>query len=453
MKNFYTLLLASAVAFSASAAAPAINGNLSIKGEVAKHQQLEKSNRTSITFKKVAELDGTAVKPLDKVGDKYTITGEYVAELGDYYFQTSVGEVEESIEIKQASDGLYVINPLEGNSSIFGSQVPFYFDAVTNTITFEPYEFGLQSGGYYVEFTPIYWDNNLETVVLMDSYEVEFDATSGEIIFDLDHGFGWPAYEDEADVAGSLLGWAGLFDVLAFVQEETEPIDEVQEGQWITVGEATLVDGWVLPGWGENPANSPYAVELQRNVNNDKVFRLWEPYKNSPVADYNISEFHGQIVFDITDPAHVVIEAGLPAGYKDDYDNQEQYNFGLLGWQIHGFGGEYDADLYWDVIIDFMTEKGQPFDVFDPATRVLSIAKPVFDYSRKCDSAYSWNTVYPASITLPVGYDGVNDIISDSSDNAPVRYYNLQGVEIANPTEGALYIKVEGKNATKVLVK
>lgn len=37
-------------------------------------------------------------------------------------------------------------------------------------------------------------------------------------------------------------------------------------------------------------------------------------------------------------------------------------------------------------------------------------------------------------------------------ENAPVVYYNMQGVRVANPSNGA-YIKVQGKNATKVLVK
>ena len=46
---------------------------------------------------------------------------------------------------------------------------------------------------------------------------------------------------------------------------------------------------------------------------------------------------------------------------------------------------------------------------------------------------------------------GVDDILSDDA-NAPVEYYNLQGVRVANPESG-LYIRVQGKKATKVLVK
>lgn len=48
--------------------------------------------------------------------------------------------------------------------------------------------------------------------------------------------------------------------------------------------------------------------------------------------------------------------------------------------------------------------------------------------------------------------DGVNDIIAEDAD-APAVYYNMQGVRVANPAAGNLYIKVQGSKATKVLVK
>ena len=41
----------------------------------------------------------------------------------------------------------------------------------------------------------------------------------------------------------------------------------------------------------------------------------------------------------------------------------------------------------------------------------------------------------------------------DAENAGSVRYFNLQGVEIANPEEGSVVIKVEGNKATKVLVK
>lgn len=45
---------------------------------------------------------------------------------------------------------------------------------------------------------------------------------------------------------------------------------------------------------------------------------------------------------------------------------------------------------------------------------------------------------------------GVEQI--EAEENAPVRYYNLQGAEVANPENG-LYIRVKGNKAAKVIIK
>ncbi len=39
----------------------------------------------------------------------------------------------------------------------------------------------------------------------------------------------------------------------------------------------------------------------------------------------------------------------------------------------------------------------------------------------------------------------------EAEEAAPARYFNLQGVEVTNPTNG-LYIRVQGKKATKVIL-
>ena len=46
---------------------------------------------------------------------------------------------------------------------------------------------------------------------------------------------------------------------------------------------------------------------------------------------------------------------------------------------------------------------------------------------------------------------GVEDV-TVADENAPVEYFNLQGVRVENP-EAGLYIRRQGNTATKVLVK
>jgi hypothetical protein len=50
------------------------------------------------------------------------------------------------------------------------------------------------------------------------------------------------------------------------------------------------------------------------------------------------------------------------------------------------------------------------------------------------------------------GEAGVSTVVVDDNSNAPVEYFNLQGVRVANPENG-LYIRRQGNKATKVLVK
>ncbi|MCH5234546.1 MAG: hypothetical protein J1E16_04570 [Muribaculaceae bacterium] len=57
---------------------------------------------------------------------------------------------------------------------------------------------------------------------------------------------------------------------------------------------------------------------------------------------------------------------------------------------------------------------------------------------------------YPLTVITPVvGDAGVEGIIDDS--NAPIEYFNLQGMKVANPEKG-IFIKKQGKKSTKVIL-
>lgn len=69
-------------------------------------------------------------------------------------------------------------------------------------------------------------------------------------------------------------------------------------------------------------------------------------------------------------------------------------------------------------------------------------------------TVYAVVTLYKGAPQLyPVKVDGATSVAGIEIDaNAPVEYYNLQGVRVANPENG-LYIRRQGNTATKVLVK
>lgn len=54
---------------------------------------------------------------------------------------------------------------------------------------------------------------------------------------------------------------------------------------------------------------------------------------------------------------------------------------------------------------------------------------------------------------LELPSSGINDAVIDLDSSAPVEYFNLQGVRIANPASGELVIKRQGETVTKTIVR
>lgn len=467
MKNLYALALAAAVTFSASAAKHSVlnhRENATLKTEAPAKKAAPAKVITSMT--KVAELDGSKVHKV-KEGDVYTIEGEYIMYIGDYYFEDSVGSTETTVMIEADEDeaGLYWM--YEPGFNMFVTEIAFEFDETTNVATFFPLNAGSISG-FDCVFTPfeyIYTDPTTGAGYIspLESYEVSYDPTHGALGFELDHGFAWIAY-----LEGEPYTYFNVFDVEGCTQE-IPVFDEEEEGQWKDVGQATFIDGWITPSyqWNDGTAVDPeeyaYQVTLQQDVNHATRFRLWEPYQTIEwvLYDANTSKLHGQIVFDVKDPEHAYVEAGRAAGFKNS--NGQFYVFDLLGWQIYhmldGSGFTYtDYDVYAEYlqeIYDFMEEKGQPFSTYNPETGVFQVNKVVFDINAACTSAYSWNGVEFTTATITLPEEVVNGVVGITFDNseAPVEFFNLQGIRVNETSAGNVYIRRQGSDVQKVVVK
>ena len=94
----------------------------------------------------------------------------------------------------------------------------------------------------------------------------------------------------------------------------------VDEGSWELVGTAILEDPWVLPGLGidQHKDENKWEVPLERNTENENLYRLVDPYHaESPAKAHNQSEEVGYIVFDVTDPDHVLFAPNTGVGFKN----------------------------------------------------------------------------------------------------------------------------------------
>ena len=243
------------------------------------------------------------------------------------------------------------------------------------------------------------------------------------------------------------------FWVMTYSNDLVMPFDEVQEGMWESVGPCTIEDAWITPSYTidnqpVNPSDYLFTADLQRSVYDENLYRVWAPYwgEDCILSYYNDSAYEGQIVFDISDPERVIVKAGYYAGF--DNANGEFCVFGMLGWQINTFGNDWDPSFL-PVVCEFMEQRGLPFDTFKD--NVLTVNLSMFDFDITCPNGYTWidNPYVVSKITFPSG----TAVSGVEVENAPVKYYNLQGVEVANPAAGELVICRQGDKATKKIMK
>ena len=99
------------------------------------------------------------------------------------------------------------------------------------------------------------------------------------------------------------------------------------------------------------------------------------------------------------------------------------------------------------VTFSVSTENGKTVIAQDPS-------EPAYVVVNQNDAFVMWRGLIESKITLDFEIPGLSGIsnVTVADENAPVEYYNLQGVRVENPANG-LYIKRQGKTATKVFVK
>lgn len=251
-----------------------------------------------------SKLAGKVATSMRKVDGKASIEGTWTFDLGDYYFQTSVGSITYDFEAT-----------LEGNEVVFedptGYELPFVgvYDEAAGTITFNRELLGQLSGYdvYQEPFVYNYDTNELDVQSIVGEYST---YNGGIILFETDNGISWPGY-----TGNKMAGYFSIYD-LEGATKVAGGNSEDEDNEWETVGEATMEDPWLIPGLGGDQHDAAYQwnVPLQRNTENPNLYRLVDPYKVGPVAEFNSSTAKGYITFDLTDPDHVVFlstEAGV----------------------------------------------------------------------------------------------------------------------------------------------
>lgn len=252
---------------------------------------------------------------------------------------------------------------------------------------------------------------------------------------------------------GFLGGWkyGNIFPALEDLYPAA-PAFTFDPSEWTNVGNSKFTDGWFYVfSESEVPA---YDVVTYENKANKNLYLLENPYgANSPYASINGSpNDKGYIMLNVENPECVLVRPNIPSG-MDSY-KLTGIKSTLTCTSDEGVRFYIDEYTYEDII-----DEAQSFEVPLPTMskdRVVTLPNCGFQYITNLIETDKWvnneKEPLPMVTTIVLPSAGVEGVINDA-ENVAKRYFNLQGVEIANPEAGQIVIVKEGNKATKTIVR
>lgn len=126
-----------------------------------------------------------------------------------------------------------------------------------------------------------------------------------------------------------------------------------------------------------------------------------------------------------------------------DTDSEETYDYYLSSAEKDG-----------DVVRQSKTVEGTISTTDGGQTLTYNNTWSVIALSKNESTLRWYGLIEPAVINFTLSGAGVEDnIIANDNSNAPVEYYNLQGIRINEPAAGSVVIRRQGTEVSKVLVK
>lgn len=213
------------------------------------------------------------------------------------------------------------------------------------------------------------------------------------------------------------------------------------DDDWKSLGTGQFTEGIYAANYNDID-NETMDVEVQESKTTPGRYRLVNPYaSHSSLGKQALATTeHGHnhyIYVDATVADRVFIEAS-PLGLDGPY--------GLAA--VNSYGAKYAGTT-----AEADAKAAGFYGTYDAATRTISYPDDMILLGEKGynnGSFLAGNT--GTQLVLPESA-GVDDIISDSNADAPVEYFNLQGVRVTNPAAGQLIIKRQGSEVTKMIVR
>lgn len=349
------------------------------------------------------------------------------------------------------------------------------YNPSTGSIVVKPQDLVMNT--YYNEMMKLFvlkqYDENLkplETSVYMDEIEFQYapdgvKLSNGEIIC----VGGWLApdnltlfvscdsFKDQDDKGNTLIGGQGFaWHMMNRIQTLEEVYDnsyfKYDASEWKDAGTCKFTDGWFYQ------RNYTYDVPLKVKSNGSNEFLLVNPYDNAAInslpADKmgnTASNKAGYIYINAENPDCVLVRPFVTSGWE----NTE--SIGNCAINVLNKEGQKVYMEYYesDEVVDELTGIGQKTSSMDENGKI-TILNAIFALQLDVPNPTAWTyedgSVVDMTSYVELNLAGVEGIIADA-ENAPARYFNLQGMEVANPEAGQLVIKKEGSKTTKMIVR
>ena len=193
----------------------------------------------------------------------------------------------------------------------------------------------------------------------------------------------------------------------------------------VLYGVGTVSGDMFFSPFGKTPAS--YAVDVYLNNEQGTELLVKDPLKGL----YAALSFEGvspDMVIDATDPDNLLIPA---------------FSLGINGGDQHGIYYGMSVSANQQDIADTPEESRSKLTKDEKTTVITIPAKGLFLWPSNTTSLYYANT---SGVTIEIEHEqgGVNDIIADEENNAPVEFFNLQGQRVNNPAAGQLVIRRQG---------
>lgn len=216
-------------------------------------------------------------------------------------------------------------------------------------------------------------------------------------------------------------------------------IDEDPDG-WYDCGVAEFTDGFLQDLISNIPSQTTKTM-LQRNKENPGRLRLVNPYaglKEYPALSAGHSDHNHYIYINAEDTECIYIEES-PIGMESSKYGLMRVSSMVYYFLCAGFDLEECKELEMGAII----EDG-----------VMTFPEEALSFSMlKYDNGdwYQTDSEGVTQIVLPEGFDITSSLkgIAVDESQAPVEYFDLQGIKVAKPQAGKLYLKKQGSVVKK----